>query len=114
MRKTWYDFYYGVIVRRVGMGSSPFRWEVQAVDGILPVQVSSERFRSMQAAYEAGQTWLANSPTLPLPRIAVSTAMLTDENGTFSNQDEGIDPELDALNEGFIATVAPVCPLSIG
>ena len=104
MRKTWYDFYYGVIVRRVGTGSSPFRWEVQAVDGILPVQVSSERFRSMQAAYEAGQTWLADSPALPLPHAALSMALSMDDDEALSNQDEDIDPALGALDEGFIGT----------
>jgi hypothetical protein len=34
----------------------------------------------------------------------------TDENSALSNEDEDIDPALDALDEGFIDTAAPVCP----
>jgi hypothetical protein len=33
----------------------------------------------------------------------------TDENSALSNEDEDIDPALDALDEGFIDTAAPVC-----
>jgi hypothetical protein len=68
----------------------------------------------MQAAYEAGQAWLADSPALPLPCIAVSTTVSTDENRALFNQDEDIDLALDALDEGFIGTAAPVYPPSIG
>jgi len=68
----------------------------------------------MQAAYEAGQTWLADSPALPLPRIVLSTTVSTDDDGALSNEDKDIDPALDALDERFIGTVAPVCPPSIG
>jgi hypothetical protein len=68
----------------------------------------------MQAAYEAGQTWLADSPALPLPHVALSTTMSMDEDGALSNQDEDIDPALDAFDEGFIGTAASVCPPSIG
>ena len=114
MRTARNAFDYSVVVRRVGTGSTPFRWEVQAADGIVPVQVSSERFRSMQTAYEAGQAWLADSPALPLPRIARSTSLSMDDDRAFPDQDEDIDPELDALDEDFIGAAAPVCPPSIG
>ena len=114
MRIAWHTFYYSVVVRRVGTGSTPFRWEVQATDGLVPVQISSERFRSMQAAYEAGQAWLTNSPALPLPHVALSTMLSMDEDRALSDTDEDIDPALDALDEGFIGTAAPVCPPSIG
>ena len=114
MRTAWYAFYYSVVVRRVGTGSTPFRWEIQAADGIMPTHVSSDRFRSMQAAYEAGQIWLADSPALPLPRIVLSTTVSTDDDRALSNEDKDIDPALDALDEGFIGTAAPICPPSIG
>jgi hypothetical protein len=114
MRTAWYAFYYSVVVRRVGTGSTPFRWEVQAADGLVPTHVSSERFRSMQAAYEAGQVWLADSPALPLPRIALSTTMSMDEDSALPDQDEDIDPALDTLDEGFISTVASVYSTNIG
>jgi len=114
MRTAWYAFYYSVVVRRIGTGSTPFRWEVQTADGVVPVQVSSERFRSMQAAYEAGQAWLADSPALPLPGIAFSTTISMDEDRALPNEDEDIDPALDALDEDFIGTAAPVCLPSIG
>jgi hypothetical protein len=114
MRTAWYAFYYSVVVRRVETGSTPFRWEVQPADRLLPVHVSSERFRSMQAAYEAGQAWLADSPALPLPRIALSTTLSMDDDRALPDQDEDIDPALDALDEDFIGTAAPVCPPGIG
>jgi hypothetical protein len=49
-----------VVVRRVRMGPTPFGWEVHRADAPRPVQVSTERFRSMEAAYQAGQTRLAD------------------------------------------------------
>lgn len=71
MRTARNAFDYSVVVRRVATGSTPFRWEVHPADGSKPVRVSSERFRSMQAAYEAGQAWLADGPALPLPHAAL-------------------------------------------
>ena len=47
-----------VVVRRVGVGSAPFNWEVHRAGAPAPVQVSAERFRSMEAAYQAGQARL--------------------------------------------------------
>jgi hypothetical protein len=46
-----------VFVRRTGVGSAPFTWEVHG-DGITPIHVSSERYRSMDAAYQAGKARL--------------------------------------------------------
>lgn len=49
-----------VVVRRVATGSTPFAWELHSGDSITPVHVSTERFRSLHAAYTAGQTGLAD------------------------------------------------------
>lgn len=49
-----------VVVRRVAAGSAPFQWEVEREGAITPIQMSTERFRSMQDAYDAAQTWLAD------------------------------------------------------
>ena len=48
-----------VVIRRVATGSTPFAWELHSGDNVSPVQVSLERFRSMHAAYLAGQACLA-------------------------------------------------------
>jgi hypothetical protein len=47
--------YSKVIVRRVGLGAAPFTWEVVGDKPDTPPHVSSDRFRSMEAAYSAGQ-----------------------------------------------------------
>ena len=52
-------FDYKLIVRRVAMGSAPFGWEVRGADGMTLVYISTDRFRGMEAAYKAGQAWLA-------------------------------------------------------
>ena len=43
-----------VVVRRVEVGPAPFRWEVYCEEGAEPIHVSPDRFRSMEAAYDAG------------------------------------------------------------
>lgn len=49
-----------VIVRRVGMGRTPFQWEIHKVGrDEQPVKSSEERFRTMTEAYEAGTKALA-------------------------------------------------------
>ncbi len=50
---------YRVVVRRVAMGSGPYRWgwEVRG-DGDTQVHISSDRFHDMEAAYQAGKAWL--------------------------------------------------------
>jgi hypothetical protein len=46
-----------VIVRRTGIGVAPFTWEVHG-NGITPIHVSPDRYKSMEAAYKAGQNRL--------------------------------------------------------
>ncbi len=48
-----------IFIRRTGVGPAPFTWEVHG-DGITPIHVSSERYKSMDAAYNAGQARLAD------------------------------------------------------
>jgi hypothetical protein len=47
-----------IVVRRVEVGAAPFRWEVYREEGAEPIHVSPDRFRSMEAAYRAGQARL--------------------------------------------------------
>jgi hypothetical protein len=49
-----------VVVRRVHVGATPFGWEMHRAGVPRPVQVSVERFRSMEAAYQAGQACLTD------------------------------------------------------
>jgi hypothetical protein len=51
---------YRIIVRRVAIGSAPYRWswEVREATGNTQVHISPERFRDMEAAYQAGKAWL--------------------------------------------------------
>jgi hypothetical protein len=57
-----------VVVRRVRTGAAPFGWEVHHAAALKPIHVSSETFRSMEAAYRAGQARLAEF--IPQRRIA--------------------------------------------
>jgi hypothetical protein len=52
------DFMFKVVVRRVSSGNSPFGWEVYRGDTVVPLQVSSDRFSSMEEAYMAGRSRL--------------------------------------------------------
>ena len=54
-----------VVVRRVTVGSAPYCWEIRSADGISPVQVSPDRFRSMDTALKEGQAWLADFLSQP-------------------------------------------------
>jgi len=49
-----------VVVRRVRVGTAPFAWEVHRAGVPAPVKVSAERYRSMEAAYQAGQASLSS------------------------------------------------------
>jgi len=49
-----------VVVRRVHGGATPFGWEVHHAGAPRPLQVSVEWFRSMEAAYQAGQACLTD------------------------------------------------------
>jgi hypothetical protein len=57
MRMSIEALFMHVFVRRTGVGSAPFTWEVHG-DGITPIHVSTERYKSMDAAYQAGQARL--------------------------------------------------------
>jgi hypothetical protein len=59
-----------VVVCRVWTGATPFGWEVHRADAPRPVQISAERFRSMEAAYHAGQACLAKLLTKRPPPSA--------------------------------------------
>lgn len=56
-----------IVVRRVRVGANPFSWEVHRAGTTAPVQVSTEGFRSMEAAYQAGKACLAAFITKRLP-----------------------------------------------
>jgi hypothetical protein len=66
-----------VVVRRAWIGAAPFRWEVYREEMEAPIYVSSDRFRSMHEAYQAGQARLVDfipqRPLLPrLPSLSCS------------------------------------------
>ena len=44
-----------VVVRRVATGAAPYGWELHSGDVITPIHLSRARFRSMEAAFKAGQ-----------------------------------------------------------
>ncbi len=50
------DLYTKVVVRRTSTGITPFAWEVQRETSVI--LVSPDRFRTMEAAYSAGQAKL--------------------------------------------------------
>lgn len=52
------DFMFKIVVRRVSTGNTPFGWEVYRGDTVVPLQVSSDRFSSMEEAYMAGRSRL--------------------------------------------------------
>ena len=58
MNSPHIDFLFKVVVRRVAAGNSPFGWEVYRGDTVVPLQVSDDRFSSMEAAYVAGRSKL--------------------------------------------------------
>jgi hypothetical protein len=45
-----------VAVRRAGVGAKPFRWEIHGAETAEPVQLSDEKFPTMDLAYQAGQS----------------------------------------------------------
>jgi hypothetical protein len=48
-----------VVVSRVATGATPYGWELHGGDTVTRVHVSPARFRSMEAAYTAGQAGVA-------------------------------------------------------
>ncbi|MDQ2761986.1 MAG: hypothetical protein M3Y22_00305, partial [Pseudomonadota bacterium] len=73
-----------VIVRRVGLGAAPFAWEIHGSNTPVPRYVSPDRFRSMEAAYDAGQARLAEFlPSKPVKRkkaVPPQAPTITDEH----------------------------------
>jgi hypothetical protein len=55
MRISKEDLDTKVVVRRVALSAAPFAWEVIGANSVTPIYSSPERFRSMDAAYQAGQ-----------------------------------------------------------
>jgi hypothetical protein len=60
MRITSEALSVSVVVRRVTVGSAPFGWEIHCAGATGPIHVSADRFRSMEAAYRAGQARLGD------------------------------------------------------
>lgn len=61
MRASTHNIFFRVVVRRRMLkGPAPFGWELHSGDTIVPLHVSSSGFDSMEAAYAAGQTKLAD------------------------------------------------------
>ena len=58
MRLTKEALETSVVVRRVRVGPTPFRWEVHMAERTEPLHVSLESFASLEAAYSAGQARL--------------------------------------------------------
>jgi hypothetical protein len=59
MRVTKEALAVSIVVRRVMIGAAPFGWEVHHAAAAKPIHVDAETFRSMEAAYRAGQAKLA-------------------------------------------------------
>ncbi len=56
MRVQRKELAYWIAVRRAGFGSKPFRWEIHGAETAEPVQLSDEKFPSMDMAWRVGQT----------------------------------------------------------
>jgi hypothetical protein len=63
-----------VVVRRARRGAAPFVWEINNDTMSEPVYVSPEAFVTMEAAFVAGQSRLAEftPPQLPTPSLIES------------------------------------------
>jgi hypothetical protein len=90
-----------VVVRRVGIGAVPFTWEIRESGTVVPSCVSPDRFRSMEAAYSAGQARLAESlRPKPVQRKKVSAIQapapkITDYHDWHSDKDDSDGTDLD-------------------
>ena len=74
-----------VFVRRADVaGAAPFTWEIRGA-GTTPIQVSVRRFRSMYAAYEAGQARLAE---LKPPPSTLRSGRTTVRQARYDAEDE--------------------------
>ena len=69
------------VVRRMATGAAPDGWELHSGDVITPIHVSPARFRSMEAAFKAGQAGLTEHVAArqsvrrnrPLPRAMAAS-----------------------------------------
>ena len=67
-----------IVIRRVAAGAKPFIWEIHEGETMIPLQVSQQRFKSMQEAYQAGgnelkaQMALVAASQPPKPRRAIT------------------------------------------
>lgn len=119
---------YKVVVRRVAPGSRPFQWEVHTADRSIPLQVSADRFKGMEAAFQEGRAWLADylakqapPPKRSAPRqIAEDVAPPTsiplgdEEDDTLTDDSDAFDCDVDPAGETSIGNAGPVYPSSIG
>ena len=85
-----------IVIRRVAAGAKPFIWEIHEGETMIPLQVSQQRFKSMQEAYQAGGNELKAQMALiaasqpPKPRRAMTPLSAQD----FENDDD-LAEELD-------------------
>lgn len=70
-----------LVVRRVGWGATPFRWEVFGGESSTPLFVSPEGFASMAAAHAAGQARLPEFVPSRWRGLGVSPAAAGDDSG---------------------------------
>lgn len=90
-----------VVVRRVATGSTPYGWAVHEADAFTPLHTAPDRFRGMQAAYEAGQAWLtdylssrrASSPKRLRSRWDDADALMDIQSQLQADQEEDTDSE---------------------
>lgn len=68
MRTTKEALAVRVVARRLGNGAKPFGWEIHGAETIVPLYISPDRFKGLQAAYEAGQARLGDFITQPVRR----------------------------------------------
>ena len=91
-----------VVVRRVGVGTAPFTWEIQGSSSTVTRYVSSERFRSMEAAFAAGQAklpeFLPPKPVKQKKASALQTPVVTDDYDWRADEDDldETDHDIDA------------------
>jgi hypothetical protein len=68
-----------IVVRRTEVGAAPFRWQVYGEEGAEPIHVSPERFRSMEAAYCAGQARLTEF----IPKRSIAPEVMWNRHSEF-------------------------------
>jgi hypothetical protein len=52
------SLFFRVVVRRTASGSRPFQWEIFKDGTVVPLQVSTQQYASMEAAHTIGQATL--------------------------------------------------------